>query len=96
MQTTLALVPGTHVQAQDAELQAIAGLASAADRLPYFTGLGTAALATFTAAGRTLAGAADAAAQRAALALGTMAQQDAANVAITGGSATWLTRSRGQ
>ena len=59
------------------ELQAIAGLVSAADRAPYFTGLGTAALATFTAAGRTLAGAADAAAQRTALALGTMAQQDA-------------------
>jgi Chaperone of endosialidase len=87
MQTTLGLVPGTHVQAQDAELQAIAGLTSAADRLPYFTGLGTAALATFTAAGRTLAGAADAAAQRTALALGTMSQQDAGAVAITGGTA---------
>jgi Concanavalin A-like lectin/glucanases superfamily/Repeat of unknown function (DUF5907)/Chaperone of endosialidase len=85
MRTTLALTPGTDVQAQDAELQAIAGLTSAADRLPYFTGLGTAALATFTAAGRTLAGGADAAAQRGALGLGTMAQQDAASVAITGG-----------
>ena len=46
----------------------------------------TAALATFTAAGRTLAGAADAAAQRTALGLGTLAQQDASAVAITGGA----------
>lgn len=72
-QATLALTPGTDVQAFDAELAAIAGLTSAADRLPYFTGLGTAALATFTAYGRTLAALADAAAGRTALGLGTIA-----------------------
>ncbi len=55
----------------DAELAAIAGLTSAADKVPYFTGSGTAALAAFTAAGRALVAGADALAQLASLGIQT-------------------------
>jgi hypothetical protein len=84
--TALALVVGTDVQAYSANLAALAGITSAADRLPYFTGSGTATYANFTSYGRTLVAAADAAAGRTALGLGTLALQAANNVAITGGA----------
>ena len=63
----LGLVIGTNVQAQNANLQAEAGLTGVADRVAYFTGAGAKALATLTAFGRTLIGGADATAVRTAI-----------------------------
>ena len=85
--TTLGLVIGTNVQAYDAELAALAGLTSAADSFPYFTGSGTASLLTIASAIRTILNAADASAFRTAagLAIGTNVQaQDAELAAIAG------------
>jgi len=56
-------------QPGNANLTAIAGQTTAADRLTYWTGVATAALTTLTAFGRSLIGAADAAAAKLLLSL---------------------------
>lgn len=87
-------------QASDAELTALAGLTSAADKGIQFTGSGTASTYDLTTAGKALLDDADAAAQRTTLGVGAIGQLativasvgcvigDGTNVITTGQSAT--------
>jgi hypothetical protein len=76
-------------QTQTPSLTALAGLVSAADRLPFFSGSGLAALATLTAFARTLLAVVDAPTMRTTLGLGDAATRSASEfVPLSGGVMT--------
>jgi hypothetical protein len=79
--------PESFWQRSDAELSALAGLVSAADKFPYFTGSGTASMLTIVSAIRTLLASADVATFRsnAGLAIGTNVQAYDADLATIAG-----------
>jgi hypothetical protein len=79
-------VAGNPTLSLTAALASVGGLTPVADRLAYYTGASTAALATLTAFARTLLDDADAATARSTLGLGSLATQSSASVAITGGT----------
>ena len=77
----MGLAIGSDVQEYDADLAAIAGLTSAADKGIQFTGSGTAATFDLTTAGKALLDDANAADQRTTLGLGSAATFDSSNFA---------------
>lgn len=87
------VITTTSIGAQpvDATLTALAAQVTASDGLTYSTGVDTFAQTVLTPFARTILDDTSAATTRATLGLGDMALQNAANVAITGGSVVGIT-----
>ena len=90
--TNLGVAIGSDVQAYTATGNALAGLTSATDTAPYFTGSGTAGTHSFTSYMRGLAGSADAATARSTLGvtIGTNVQAYNAQLAAISGVSTGM------
>lgn len=92
MRATLGVSETGTAQPVDAELTAIAGLVSAADTAPYFTGSGAAALMTVTSAARNLLDDASASAMTTTLGLGTLDSPQFAAINLGSATDTTITR----
>jgi phage-related tail fiber protein len=84
--TTLSGYGIVDAQPLDATLTALAGVTTSANQLIYATGSDAFTTTSLTAFGRSILDDADASAGRTTLGLGTIATQNANNVAITGGT----------
>jgi hypothetical protein len=84
--TTLSGYGITDAQPLDSELTALAGLTSAADQLPYFTGSGTAGVTTLTSAARSVLDDTTVAAMATTLGLGTASNVQFANLVLGSGT----------
>jgi hypothetical protein len=89
--TTLSGYGITDAQPLDATLTALAGVTVSADQVIYSTGTDAFSTSSLTSFGRSLIDDADAATARTTLGLGTIATQNANNVAITGGTIDGIT-----
>lgn len=87
----LGLAIGTNVQAYSSVLSGVAGQFTAADQLIYASASGVVGSALFTSFARSIVSGSTGSGVRSTLGLGSIAVQDAGNVAISGGTISGIT-----